>query len=134
MKWTQFMDMHSGGGLKEPYQYIYIEAPEADAQIIFYNRFGHNPERVSCTCCGDDYSIDDSDSLEQATAYNRGCKWDDVNGGYLEEKDDRYSFSDKYTTLDEYMLKEDVLFIHADDIKPEEREGTIPEQGFIWHD
>lgn len=74
MVWTRFMDMHSGGGTKEPpYEYIYIEAPENEAKVIFYNRFGHNPERVSCTCCGDDYSISEEKSLEQATAYERNC-------------------------------------------------------------
>jgi len=51
------MDMHSGGDLKEKWQYIYIEAPEEEAKVIFYNRFGHNPNRVTCTCCGKDYSI-----------------------------------------------------------------------------
>ena len=29
--WTRFMDMHSGGGMKEPpYEYIFIEAPGCD--------------------------------------------------------------------------------------------------------
>lgn len=64
-KWTRFYDMCSGGGIKEsPYEYIYIEAPEEQAKIIFYNKFGHNPERVSCTCCGSDYSISKYSSLE----------------------------------------------------------------------
>ena len=76
MVWTRFMDMHSGGGAKEaPYEYIYIEAPESEAKTIFYNRFGHNPERVSCACCGEDYSISEEESLEQATAFERGCDY-----------------------------------------------------------
>jgi hypothetical protein len=70
------MDMHSGGGMKEkPYEHIYIEASEDAAKVIFYNRFGHNPERVSCTCCGEDYSISEEDSLEQASAYDRHCEY-----------------------------------------------------------
>lgn len=73
--WTRFMDMHSGGGLKEyPYEYIYIEAPEDEAKIIFYNRFGHNPGRVTCTCCGEDYSVSEEELLEQATAFERNCE------------------------------------------------------------
>lgn len=72
--YTRFMDMHSGGGLKEPpYARIYIEAPENEAKIIFYNRFGHNPERVTCTCCGEDYSITEEDSLVEASAYDRNA-------------------------------------------------------------
>lgn len=71
--WTHFWDMHSGGGLKEPQQHIYIEAPEAEARVIFYNRFGHNPDRVSCTCCGPDYSIEEEPDLAQLTGYHRNC-------------------------------------------------------------
>jgi len=76
ISWTKFMDMHSGGNLKEKQGYIYIQAPEKEARIIFYNRFGHNPERVTCTCCGADYSISERETLEEATAYERHCKWE----------------------------------------------------------
>ena len=82
--WTRFMDMNSGGGNKEQWSYIFIEAPEKQAKIIFYNRFGHNPERVSCTCCGDDYSISESESIEQVTAYDRGCEFDSKQEKYIE--------------------------------------------------
>lgn len=36
--WTEFWDMHSGGGQKEKWAKIYIEAPEEEARVIFYNR------------------------------------------------------------------------------------------------
>lgn len=124
---TRFWDMCSGGGLKEdPYQYIYIEAPEGEAKIIFYNRFGHSPERVSCTCCGDDYSIDSNPSLELSTAFHRGCIWDD--------KLKNYDINSGTQSLEEYLKREDVLFIPASDIKPEERIGSVPEQGYVWRD
>ena len=156
--WTQFMDMHSGGGTKEPpYQYIYIEAPEEEAKIIFYNRFGHNPERVTCTCCGDDYSITESDTLERATAYERGCDyayyrhdgtecdkdeaWKIGKGlakgyksGYA-ERASKTAFSwNKFCSLKDYKKKKDVLIIPAHKIKKEERKGTIPSQGYVWVD
>lgn len=73
MTWTRFMDMHSGGGQKGPADKILIEAPEAEARVIFYNRFGLNPDRVSCTCCGEDYSVSEEESLAEATAYDRNC-------------------------------------------------------------
>jgi hypothetical protein len=73
-KWTRFMDMSSGGGQKLPWHYIYIEAPEAEARVIFYNRFDRDPDCVTCTCCGEDYSVSESESLGEATAYDRGCK------------------------------------------------------------
>lgn len=132
--WTQFWDMHSGGGTKEPpYQKIYIEAPEEEAKVIFYNRFGHNPERVTCTCCGEDYSLSESETLEDATAYHRNCRWDDKKKGYVEEPDTRYDYKD-YMTVEQYKQQEDVLVIYAHEIKPEERSGNVPEQGYVWVD
>lgn len=66
MKATKFEDMHSGGGAKEKWETIVIEAPQTEAEVIFQNRFGHNPNRVTCTCCGSDYSIQEYDSKELA--------------------------------------------------------------------
>lgn len=101
--WTRFYDMHSGGGAKEKWGIIYIEAPEQEAKVVFYNRFGHNPDRVTCTCCGNDYSISEYSSLEEAQ---------------ISERD--------ILTL--------TLTIPQDKIKPEERLGEVPEQGYIWKD
>jgi hypothetical protein len=122
--WTQFMDMHSGGSLKEKWQYIYIEAPEKIARIVFYNRFGHNPDRVTCTCCGEDYSVSESKTLEEATAYKRDCRWDGK----------KYVKDSKSITLEQYKKKKDVHFIYAKDIKPQEKVGEVPEQGYVWMD
>lgn len=125
--WTRFMDMHSGGSAKEaPYEFIYIEAPEAEAKVIFYNRFGHNPERVTCTCCGDDYSIGESETLASATAYDRGCEWPKGAKGWDVE-------SGKIT-VDEYVARKNVLVIPDEEIRPEERNGNIPSQGYVWID
>jgi len=133
MKWTQFWDMHSGGGTKEePYEKIYIEAPEAEAKVIFYNKFRHNPERVSCTCCGGDYSISQSVSLEQASAYHRNCRYDEKEKGYVEEPDNQYG-EKKLITIAEYGKQKDVLVVYAKDIKDSERVGEAPEEGYVWH-
>lgn len=69
------MDMHSGGGCKEDFAYCYIEAPRRQAEAIFYAMFGHNPYRVTCSCCGSDYSVSESETLEEATAYDRGLRY-----------------------------------------------------------
>jgi len=74
--WTHFYDMHSGGGMKEPpYEHIFIEADRDDARSIFYDAFGHSPDRISCTCCGEDYSIYTDETLEELTGYHRGCAY-----------------------------------------------------------
>lgn len=123
------MDMHSGGGSKLDWEYIYIEAPQAEAEVIFQSRFGRNPHRVTCTCCGSDYLINEYESLEKATAYERGCAWE--GSGYVERADPKRSYM-RYQTLDEYLETKGMLFIKADDIKPEERVGELREEGYVW--
>lgn len=133
--WTQFWDMSSGGGNKEDFKMCYIEAPEAEAKVIFYNRFGHDPERVTCTCCGEDYSISSEKSIKYLTGYHRGCKNVQRNGEwvYLEEGDSSRRWNN-YQTLQAYKKSDDVLFIYKKDIKDEERLGEVPRQGYVWQD
>lgn len=131
--WTRFMDMHSGGGQKEAFAYCLIEAPEAEARAIFYNRFGHNPERVSCTCCGEDYSITEHETLEQATAYDRGCAYDQTTKRYEEVPDTRHG-PKELVTLEAYCARKDVRVIRADEIETKERSADIPTQGYVWQD
>lgn len=106
--WTEFWDMHSGGSQKEDYKKIYIEAPIEEAKVIFYNRFGHNPERVTCTCCGEDYAMSEG-TVDKVTSFHRG-----------------------ELSVEEYFTKEGVLAIHGEDIKDEERQGQVPKQGYVW--
>ncbi|WP_395000385.1 hypothetical protein [Acinetobacter sp.] len=148
--WTQFWDMHSSGGTKEaPYEKIYIEAPNEEAKIIFYNRFGHSPDRVTCTCCGEDYSISEEETLEQLTGFHRNCTYG--KDGYIEKQNEdvRKYVKDaedeevwqKYLagrdgkrlmTLEQYKAQPDVLLITADEIKPNERVGEVPVEGYVW--
>ena len=131
--WTQFMDMHSGGRCKEePYEFIYIEAPESEARIIFYNRFGHSPSRVSCTCCGEDYSVSEG-TLDQISAYFRGCRYEENERRYV-EKPNSERWSREYTRLADYLQSPNVLAIPVFQIKREERLGSVPEQGYVWRD
>ena len=132
--WTRFMDMHSGGSLKEePYSKILIEAPRREAKVVFYNRFGHDPDRVTCTCCGNDYSISENDSLEQLTAFDRCCHFDRETDSYVEQPATKYKLR-SYATLTEYLKRPDVLVIRKEDIKDSERQGSIPQQGYVWVD
>jgi hypothetical protein len=116
---TRFMDMHSGGSCKIDIngvgkQYIYIEAPEDAAVAIFEERFGRDPHNVTCNCCGNDYSISESPTLEEASGYDRSCKW--VNGTYIDEPDTRRSWK-SYKTVAEYVKQEDVLVIYANGVE-----------------
>lgn len=155
--WTQLMDMHSGGGTKEKWEYIYIEASVEEAKLIFYNKFGHSPDRVSCTCCGNDYSCSEDETLEEATAYNRGCAlvYKDKNGkevpkekawtpgnkglnkgytsGYAEHGDKERSW-ETFCKFETYLKNKSILVIYKKNIKENDRQGTLPEQGYVWQD
>jgi len=140
--WTCFMDMHSGGGTKEPpYEYIYIEAAEDEAKLIFYNRFGHSPARVSCTCCGSDYSIDEAETLAEGTGSERNCRWATPTKGegrYFEVDESipegwvKQAAYGTYRTLDEWRCEKTVLIVEKKDIKADETWGQVPEQGYVW--
>lgn len=97
--WTRFYDMHSGGDQKLDWPIIFIEAPEQEAKIIFENRFDRDPNNVTCNCCGNDYSISESESLLEATDYDRIID---------------YKTKDKMH-IDEYILSEVALFIPKGD-------------------
>jgi hypothetical protein len=127
------MDMHSGGGSKEDFEYLYVEASEDEAKAIFYNRFGHNPERVSCTCCGDDYSISSGDDLAQLTGYDRNCDWPKGAKGYVETpRPNKYGDERPVIPLEDYLKSDGVRVIRAGEIKPEERVGSVPTEGYVW--
>ena len=154
--WTHFWDMHSGGGTKHEYEHILIEAAKEEAKVIFYNRFGTNPDRVSCTCCGEDYSVSEG-TLASLTGYHRRLRrveqkragngrWLPLPDGvpdYLEPGDpepngfvvkSRAYGKDRELTLDEFLAREDVLAIYAAEIKDDERMGSVPVQGYVWAD
>jgi hypothetical protein len=118
VKWTIFWDMHSGGSTKEaPYEKIYIEAPQDEAERIFINRFGHDPNQIACECCGQNYSIDESDSLQEASAYHRN-DWGKKKGTASNSDLSPHS---ALITLDDYIKQKDVLIIWAKDIKSDGR-------------
>jgi hypothetical protein len=146
--------MHSGGDQKLEWAHIYIEAPEEEAKSVFYARFGRNPERVTCTCCGDDYDIEEFETLEEATAYQRGCDYvyfdpegeevpedeawvigEGVKEGYSSgwvEHPDTGGMSNKYSTLEKYLSRKGIYVIFADEIASDERRKSVPEEGFVW--
>lgn len=139
--WTHFWDMHSGGSCKEPpFEHIYIQAPTEEAKRVFYGRFGHNPERVTCTCCGEDYSISEG-ALAEVTGYQRGAV-----GTYFNAEGEQVDFYDtpiaerkrlvhRYVggrTIQDYITEKNVLLVTEEDIAPEWRSAKVPRQGYVW--
>lgn len=55
--WTRFFDMSSGGEEKLKWKTIYIEAGATEAIEIFKKKFKRDPSNVTCSCCGEDFSI-----------------------------------------------------------------------------
>ena len=116
--WTEFWDMSSGGTQKEEFQYCYIEARKRIAIIIFEEKFGHSPTNIICDCCGDDYAIKQSKTLEQATGYHRNCEY--RNGKYLEKQRSKFR---GYLTLSEFLKRDGVLVIDKNEIEKMEIEN-----------
>lgn len=161
MTWTRFMDMHSGGGQKHDFATIYIEAPKAEAKAVFYARFGTSPDRVTCTCCGEDYSTTESPTLAEASAYDRNLRYikpewavewapldrqkrieanrltrhlevgEDVPDGYVLETMFMSQGADPIP-LDVFAATE--RLIRADEITDAERATVVPDQGYVWVD
>lgn len=94
MTWTQFWDMHSGGHQKEDFSMAFLEAPEEKAMEIFTERYQH-PYAVTCECCGEDYSVYEFPTLEEATSYER-------SGGQ---------------TLEEFLAQDNILVLYEKDLK-----------------
>ena len=160
MTWTRFVDMHSGGGQKHDFDKLYIEAPEAEAKAVFYARFGTNPERVTCTCCGEDYSIDESPTLAEATAYDRHLRYirpewaadwhslpmdkrieanhltrhlevgEPIPDGYAIDNSLPSMYREDPISLDEFIPT--LRLIRADEITDAERATVVPDQGYVW--
>jgi len=103
-KITRFMDMHSGGKLKTPFTHIYVDAPLDKAIDIFKDTFKRDPDNVTCKCCGEDFVYEEYSSLEEATAYDRECKWDSIK--------QIYDYDTAEVSIEEYFSgKNKVLFI-----------------------
>jgi hypothetical protein len=130
--WFRFMDMHSGGSTKlPPFQRIYIQIPDGvDPKTVFYNVTGRNPDRVTCTCCGADYSYgDEPDTLQQATGFDRNCDFDRETDMYIEKG--RYG---SLISVEDYAQQEDVLLVFADELPEGVASGEVPESGYVWVD
>lgn len=114
MAWTQFWDMHSGGRAKlDPVDKVFIEAPMEQALGVFYARFDRNPRHITCDCCGEDYSISEHETLDEATEYHR--KWGSAN------------------SLEDYVKLESVVVIPASSITDEELAARAPRPGrYVW--
>lgn len=162
IKWTLFWDMHSSGTTKvPPFNKIYIQAPKDIAERVFQAKFGRNPHRITCSCCGADYDVEDYATLEEASAYHRNCPWAAPNkpkdfasrsmqeqavwnsthqGRYLEAGEklprnwvmDRYNDGKHAITLKEYLTHKDVKVIYANEITEEEKKTELHEEGYVW--
>lgn len=113
--WTRFMDMHSGGRAKVKngdveVQYIYIEAGESEACQLFEKFFEHDPRNETCNCCCGDYSIGEEDSLEQATAFERGCSFSAADKRYVQSPGEYH----KYKPLDVFLDDPSVIVVRRD--------------------
>ena len=110
MKWFKFNDMHTGGFTKTDYDVIYIQAnTETDAINVFKSKFQIEPYDIACDCCGYDFAISEENSLQQMTAYERGCEYSKDLSEYIEIQGSQYR---DYIPLDDYVKRNDVLVLY----------------------
>jgi hypothetical protein len=125
------MDMHSGGSQKLKWSNIIIEAEsQRQACAVFYAKFNRSPYRVICTCCGEDYSISERDSIEEY-----------ASPGWLDSEAEYFKQHAKTKDGRDYVMRErercksmvaNAKIILADEIADEERQGDIPSEGYVW--
>jgi hypothetical protein len=103
--WTRFAFVAARALTSFPFPVVFIEAEREEAIEIFRTTFDRNPNYATCNCCGADFSISEYPTLEEATAFSRGCKW--VRGiGFSEEPGPPFAplqFNKTYYALDEYL-------------------------------
>lgn len=153
MTWTRFVDMHSGGGNKlardtqgnivadhryrpdkalQAIEHFFIETTEKEAVAYFYNKYGRNPDCVTCTCCGSDYSFAEYPTLAKASNFERGARY-----GTDEDlpDDSKYAYK-KYTPLQQWLdnLPATIHIVRAEDIRPQDTVGEPPVQGYVYHE
>lgn len=124
--WVYFSDNHSDGKKKLAQTHIFIEASLEQAKVVFYGRTGVNPDRQSCYCCDQDYDAEEFETLEKATAWSRGCVYNKETG----EFEDRFAWNGVggYETIEEFVLRDDVLIVRSDEIDPDEALIELPEE------
>jgi hypothetical protein len=118
---------------------------------VFYAVFGRNPNRVTCTCCGEDYSISGYADLAQATGYERHCEYvyrdahgtevggekawqrDGLTGSYEDRMQTKYNSERRPSIpLDLYLTSGECKVVYANEITPEMLGVEPPEQGYVW--
>ena len=104
---TEFWDMHSGGGLKTDYHYWYVEAAEPLARQVFTQITGRDPDNVTCHCCGQDYSVTEYETLEEATEFHRR------NSPYTRTPDGDWVYDTM--SLAEYLLGDEAKVVYANE-------------------
>jgi hypothetical protein len=106
--WTQFWDMSTGGKEKSPHKLIYIRGDRKEATQTFIERFGRDPEHMTCRCCGVDYSITTEPALWLATAWWRGYNVRDLPGGKLHQL---VPNTHQPKTLDQFRQNPEILIL-----------------------
>jgi len=114
--WTKFYDMHSGGDAKTEWEVIVFEAKKKDAIKYANWKWGIHPDNVTCTCCGEDFSVSTYETLEQAVEFH--LEWGVHEG--------------KPTEL---ALRNDILVVPASELEETRKlwkKHTITRKGYVW--
>ncbi len=106
--WTEFRDLLSGGYQKTPYMFIWIEAPQNEAESIFYSRFGEAADDIACVCCGSNFGVTEYPDLNEPLR-----KF--VMSGMID-----------------YLSNVATCFIYETDIEPQERTALLRDRSYTY--
>lgn len=113
--WYQFHDMEARGQPLHEYTDIYVEADSPEdagrviKEVLGTEAYGYHDGMPL-------YASAEDISLEQITAFDRGCRWNSEQRLYTEEPDASNPFAE-YSTLDAYVAQDHVLVIDGDEAR-----------------
>lgn len=119
--WTIFTDSHSGGKQKLEWEIILLEVGEKHAPSFFEELFGRDPDHITCSCCGSDYSWDEYETIEKATGYYRNCDYK-IGEGYVESPSpDCKKYKWEYITVEQLLERgyenKKIKVVYKDELK-----------------
>ncbi len=109
---------------------VWVIEGNEDLAVRVYAAFngGRHPGKTSCDCgCGPDYYIDERiGTLEVATAIERNCCITIRKDGSEQIKNFSVSTGYNYQSLEQFLLRKDVVVIRGSEIKAHELEQALP--------
>lgn len=134
--WTKITNNYNGGSAFMPYDYVFIEADENDACMIFATKFVVDHRNEVCDCLFDNLNVDSGPSIKSLTVYDRGCEYDKSKGEWVESQRLGAESWNPYISVEDFLIKnrDKVLIIRKHEFPEGWKEMNIYKQRMTWED